>query len=55
MIEDGNAVVEGCSSQQSNQLGLHNPLNYYSRGYEPLKPGDIGKIYICTLFRDKLI
>jgi hypothetical protein len=40
MIEGGNAE-EALASQQSNQLGLHNP-NYFPRG-ESLKPGDIGK------------
>lgn len=62
MIEDGNSASEGCSSQASNQLiGLNNP-SYYSRGYESLKPGDIGnfiEIYcptlkIYVLFLDKL-
>lgn len=45
MIEDGGNAAEGCTSQQSNQLGLHNP-NYFPRGYESLKPGDIGKLQI---------
>jgi hypothetical protein len=38
MIEDGNTTE---ASQQSNQLGIHNP-NYCSRGHESFKPGDIG-------------